>query len=75
MSEVLRCWLRKNYNVDRFGEPTWQTVVKVVAQPAAGNNCALALRLAEKHSGNAYTLVMLHNYISVIKNSPGVCGR
>ena len=43
LSEMLTCWLKKNYNVERFGEPTWQTVVKVVAHPAAGDNCTLAL--------------------------------
>lgn len=58
MSEMLKCWLRRNYNVRRFGVPTWRTVVKVVADPAAGNNCSLALRIAEKHPGKfsfAYT--------------------
>ena len=52
LSEMLTCWLNKNYNVERFGEPTWQAVVKVVAHPAAGDNCALALSIAGKHSGN-----------------------
>ena len=51
LSEMLICWLKENYNVERFGEPTWRAVVKVVAHPAAGDNCALALRIAEKHSG------------------------
>ena len=53
LSEMLTCWLNRNYNVERFGEPTWQTVVKVVAHPAAGDNCALALRIAKQHSGNS----------------------
>ena len=50
LSEMLTCWLKRNYNVERFGEPTWQAVVKVVARPAAGDNCALALNIAEKHA-------------------------
>ena len=54
LSEMLTCWLKRNYNVGRFGEPTWQAVVKVVAHPAAGDNCALALSIAGKHSGNNY---------------------
>ena len=66
MIAVLTNWLRKNYKVERFGEPTWKTVVKVVASPAAGSNPALALRIAEKHPGNfdinfAHTLGVLHN--------------
>ena len=52
LSEVLTCWLNRNYNVERFGEPTWQAVVKVVAHPAAGDNYALALSIAEQHPGN-----------------------
>ena len=48
---VLTCWLRKNYDVELFGEPTWRTLVKVVARPVAGNNCALALSIAGRHSG------------------------
>ena len=54
MSDMLTCWLRKNYNVERFGEPTWRTVVKVVAHSAAGNNCALALSIAGRHSGSEF---------------------
>ena len=53
MSEVLNCWLKRNYNVERFGEPTWRAVVKVVAHPAAGDNCAIALNIAEMHPGNS----------------------
>ena len=53
LSEMLTCWLQRNYNVERFGEPTWQAVVKVVADPAGGDNRALALSIAGKHSGNS----------------------
>ena len=51
LSEMLTCWLNRNYNVERFGEPTWRAVVKVVAHTAAGDNHALALTIARKHSG------------------------
>ena len=54
LPEMLTSWLNRNYNVERFGEPTWRAVVKVVAHPAAGDNCALALSIAGKHSGNSY---------------------
>jgi len=49
MIAVLTNWLKKNYKVKRFGEPTWKTVVEVVANPAAGNDFALASRIAGKH--------------------------
>ena len=54
LSDMLTCWLKGNYNVKRFGEPTWRTVVKVVADPAGGDNHALALSIAEQHQGNRY---------------------
>ena len=53
LSEMLTIFLKRNYNVERFGGPTWQSVVKVVAHPAAGDNCALALNIAKQHSGNS----------------------
>ena len=53
LSEMLTCWLNRNYNVERFGEPTWRAVVKAVAHPAAGDNCVLALNIAKQHSGNS----------------------
>ena len=57
LSEMLTCWLKRNYNVERFGEPTWRAVVKVVARPAAGDNCALALSIAKQHSGKKVVYV------------------
>ena len=52
LSEMLTCWLNRNYNVERFGEPTWRAVVKVLGRPAGGDNRALALNIAEQHPGN-----------------------
>ena len=60
LSEMLTCWLKRNYDVERFGKPSWRAVVKVVAHPAAGDNCTLALNIAEKHSGKiSYCSVLL----------------
>ena len=58
--DMLACWLKRGYDVERFGEPTWQAVVKVVAHPAGGDNCALALSIAGKYSGN---LTMFHVFV------------
>jgi len=52
LSGVLTCWLRRNYDVGQFGEPTWQIVVKVVTRPVPGDNCALALDIAGRHPGS-----------------------
>ena len=42
-------WLNRNYNVKRFGEPTWQALVKAVGDPAGGANMALASDMAMRH--------------------------
>lgn len=52
MSEVVRSWLKREYNVKKFGEPSWRALVQVVANPAAGNDPKLALKIARKHPGN-----------------------
>lgn len=52
LSGMLTCWLKKNYDVEVFGKPTWRTVVKVVGSSTAGDNCALALEIAGRHTGS-----------------------
>ena len=49
LSEMLTIWLRKKYNVEKFGEPTWRRLVEVVMDPAGGADPALAHSIAEKH--------------------------
>ena len=46
---VITKWLMGNYNVGRFGEPTWRQLVEAVGHPAGGANEMLAMRIAEKH--------------------------
>lgn len=45
---ILR-WLRQEYNITRFGIPTWRGLVEAVGSPAGGNNHALAMDIALKH--------------------------
>ena len=42
-------WLKRNYNVGMFGEPTWQWLVEAVSDPAGGANMALARKIARRH--------------------------
>ena len=49
LTSMLTEWLKKNYNVKRFGEPTWQRLVEAVGDPAGGENMALATDLASRH--------------------------
>ena len=48
---VLRMWLQKSYNYQRWGHPTWRMLVEAVGDPAGGNDCALAETIAKKHLG------------------------
>ena len=46
---MVREWLKRNYNAKKFGEPTWQKLVKAVNSPAGGANTALARDIASRH--------------------------
>ena len=50
MIKIITSWLRKNYDLERFGEPTWKALVEAVANPIGGNNNALAMEIARSHS-------------------------
>ena len=49
LSSVVTEWLKGNYNVKRFGEPTWQWLVDAVSDPAGGAHMALAREIARRH--------------------------
>ena len=46
---MLNKWLKKNYDVKKFGEPTWQKLVEAVAHPAGGADMGLATKIAMRH--------------------------
>ena len=49
LSWMVMEWLMRNYNVEKFGEPSWRMLVEAVAHPAGGANTALARRIAMRH--------------------------
>ena len=49
LTSTVTKWLNRNYNVKRFGEPTWQRLVEAVGHPASGANMALAREIARRH--------------------------
>ena len=53
LTSVVTEWLKRNYNVKRFGEPTWQRLVEVVGHPAGGANKALARDISKRHKFKA----------------------
>ena len=70
-------WLRRKYNVKKFGEPTWQALVKAVAHPAGGANMALARDMARKHKAGGmfgrYTFTTIHFLVTYSKQG-SICG-
>ena len=42
LTRVLTLWLKKAYNTERFGEPSWELLARAVVDPAGGNNPTLA---------------------------------
>ena len=49
LTSMVTEWLRRNHNVDKFGDPTWHQLVEAVADPAGGANMDLAKNIAKRH--------------------------
>ena len=49
LNEGLKEWLRRNYDTEEHGSPTWRKLVAAVDNSAGGNNHVLALAVAENH--------------------------
>ena len=50
LEETLSEWLKESYDSARHGQPSWQLLVPAVANPAGGNNRALAEQIARKYN-------------------------
>ena len=55
---MLNKWLKRNYNVKKFGEPTWQKLVEAVGHPAGGAHMGLAREIARKHKAKGGTVAI-----------------
>ena len=51
MGKVVSGYLSGNYNVKRFGPPTWKKIVEAVEKPAGGGSVAEAERIAKSYAG------------------------
>ena len=56
---VVTEWLKKNYNVEKFGEPTWRQLVRAVDDPAGGADKALARDLATRHKAGGMSSIKI----------------
>ena len=48
LTEVLTLWLKRNYNTERFGEPSWEMLARAVGHRSGGNNPALAQEITRR---------------------------
>ena len=48
---VLKKWLQKSYNFEKYGRPTWRMLVEAVGNSSGGDDGALAEAMARKHTG------------------------
>ena len=51
LQAVIVNWLRKGYDYQKYGCPTWRMLVEAVGDPAGGSDCALAEIIAKKYPG------------------------
>ena len=49
LNKVIDEWLKRNYNVQRFGEPTWQLLAQAVRHEAGGAHSGLADEITRKY--------------------------
>ena len=54
LTDVLLLWLKREYNVERFGPPTWRMLVEAVNRRSGGNNQELAKHIALNHPAGSY---------------------
>ena len=50
LTEILRVWLNKAYNVEKYGEPSWQILIKAVKNPSGGDNPAHADKIYSRRN-------------------------
>ena len=60
-------WLNRNYNVKRFGEPTWQALVNAVGDAAGGANMALARDMARRHKAGGMSGRLIYGYTVTVE--------
>ena len=71
LTSMVTHWLKRKYNVVRFGEPTWQRLVDAVANPAGGANMTLARDMARRHK----TRGMSNRYIYCTVGNVAFCDQ
>ena len=50
LNQVLLAWLHQRYNTAALGKPSWQMLVRAVADQGGLNDPALAIQIASRHT-------------------------
>ena len=53
IKSVAKKWLKKKYDVKRFGVPSWMKLVEAIGARTGGNNSAHALEVAQRHMSSS----------------------
>ena len=54
LEQVIDTWLALDYNIERFGMPSWRRLASAVVSSAGGHNPRLAQEIANDHPGRCY---------------------
>ena len=79
LNDVLLLWLKKEYNEERFGPPTWRMLVEAVNKKSGGNNYELAKQIASNHPAGRdiisyveHNIMIMHDDVHVHVHVHGV---
>ena len=50
MGKIINSWLKRNYDTEKHGPPTWKMLADAVRAHNGGNNASLADKIARLHS-------------------------
>ena len=70
LTSMVTEWLKRNYSVEKFGEPPWRWLVKAVGDPAGGANMALARDISRRHKAGGR---FWNNYSAKCLNPTHAC--
>ena len=57
LKEVVMAWLQRQYDMQKFGQPTWRMLVKTVDNLAGGKKHQLAKEIAANHTVGEYYVI------------------
>ena len=77
LTKVLTLWLKRTYNTERFGKPSWKLLADAVHHHAGGNNPALALKITKNMEVLALNkcIISFHSYNVIVYTYSSGCHK